>query len=62
MLKEAKLEVETENFQGAEKMIEHCLNLADRVKEINQDGSTALKGESLVVKAKNYDKWAESLP
>ena len=43
-------------------MIEHCLNLADRVKEINMDGSIALKGESLVAKAHNYDKWAEKLP
>ena len=44
MLKEAKLEIETGNYQGAEKMIEHCLNLAERVKEINQDGSISLKG------------------
>jgi hypothetical protein len=43
-------------------MIEHCLNLADRLKDINYDGSIILKGNSLVVKARNYDKWAERLP
>lgn len=39
-------------------MVEHCLNLAERVKDINEAGSIALKGESLVVKARNYDQWA----
>ena len=62
LLKEAKLETEILNFQEAEKVIEHCLNLSDRVKDINPEGAVVLKGESLVVKAKNYDQWAESLP
>ena len=56
-LHEASLEIETGNFEGAEKMIEHCLNLAERIKDINYDGSIALKGASLVQKAKNYDYW-----
>lgn len=43
-------------------MIEHCLNLAERLKDINYDGSISLKGASLVLKAKNYDYWGEKLP
>lgn len=40
-------------------MIEHSLNLAERVKDINYDGSIALKGAALVLKAKNYDYWGD---
>ena len=39
-------------------MIEYVLTLAERLKDINQDGSFLLKAEALVVKAKNFDEWA----
>jgi len=56
-LKQARLETQFGEYESAEKLIEECLTLSVRLREISHEEALLLKAESLVAKAKNYDKW-----